>query len=270
MRRLAWILLLSCIPGTFIVRTYRLRHSDGPLTVEGQYILDKIESDDGVLYHAPWGAIESAGGEEPERLETILTRFSALTGLQVVVRWDALAKHDIQRETAWIVPHLRYRTPQDYLDEMCWASTRGHPLAVRCRHRIVEISTSEDFESDIVCRRYPVSDLIGKEDGLTPQKVLFDFGYGAFGRSYGRGVRVQLNDGVLEVWGTLEDHVRGYERFQRLRKQARQKHPSPRLPSPGGARRSANATIKPPTGLLRRQGWIISSSADVRERSTSV
>jgi hypothetical protein len=235
MRRLACILVLSCIPGTFIVRTYRMRYSNEPLTVEGQYILDKIEIDDSVLRHAPDIINYERMGGQPQRLETVLTQFSALAGLNVVVRWDALAKEGIERDTLCAVPDLPFIDTRGQWRRIFRASMFGLvPLAVRCRRHIVEISSFDDFESDTVIRHYPVSDLIGKyapslneDHSATYLSIQECFGAARDHAGHRQGEVTRLEDGTLEVRTRLELQVQGYEFMQHLRQLARQKQSSP-------------------------------------------
>src|SRR5436305_117601 len=90
------MVLCALIVGTFLVRTWRVGRSGELAAPDGQYILDRIEVDDGFLrYGRRVGSFESRG----ETFASVTRRFEEVTGIPVKVRWESLARIGVSPQT---------------------------------------------------------------------------------------------------------------------------------------------------------------------------
>jgi hypothetical protein len=237
------ILLLGLIVGTFVVRTWRFKHSNVPPEALEQYILDRVEIDDGFLRRAPVVQsfkIQNAG------LDAELKRFTEITGVKVVIRWEALAKVGILRQAPIDSFECGPIEPLVLMQLIVISSNKvarqPDMVRYRFRHGTVEISTVGDFKADLFWRSYPVRGMLEKlwpatrdksyihsatyphpandDERLLALIELYFEGFWGLPLA-GNPERMRLHDGTLELQTTREGHVFARDTLLKLEKHTR-------------------------------------------------
>ena len=243
MPRRVMVLLLALIVGTFVVRTWRVRRDNAPASQEGQLVLDLIETDSGFLRRAPVVPLYKS---EHETLADVLKRYSQLTGVKVGVHWEALAKVGIGPETGCCSMEFRQLSASRLIGSILLEAGGGWlqfiPLDYRCRRGILEVSTTEDLDADLVWRshlmpksmeqyRAIMDDARDIESAIYPHPSNDDERALGFFETHwhgmwrmvtdGRSDRMRLHEGKLLLHATLENQLILEWYFQYLRSSRR-------------------------------------------------